>query len=369
MNDRSIRRGLTLVEMLVVIALVVTLTALAIPTVRILTRDVRVREAGRDLQAFLTDVQTAARAEGQAGIWLERDPVSPNTALQVFRVKTPPPYMGDLYESRCDVINDPTGILGPAGVFVDFLLTTNPNVSLYTAADPISGFFPDIQIDAKGPRYRISAVIGSFNRGGNTYHRVQLASYPHTTGSLPPGLSTNLPFKIFGQPTKQNLRQVTLPKQTYIDLGKSGFTPLDTTGDGLADTTGAELAVNANDTAPGPVIIMFGSDGSVESLLTKQLTKVFPAGQSLFLLLAMDERGQTGEFNPPLDVTAFPAYGTPGAYTTIDNLSNLWLVFGRNGRVTLADAGDPALRSSDSIGDVLRASRALALEQIQTSPN
>ena len=364
MKFRTVRRGLTLIEMLVVIGLVVTLAALAIPTVRLLTHDMRVREAGRDLQAFVQDAQNSARAEGQAGLWIERDLDAPNTSVLIYRIKTPPAYVGDFALSTCDVVNNL-----PVALFVDFPLPSNPSITLYAVAHPVTG--ADIQLDFKGPRYRIISSEGTTTRNGVTYQRFAIQPYAHSTGSLPPGISPNVKFKIMAQPSKQNLRQLTLPRNTYIDLALSGLTSVDLDGDNSADTSGVEFAVDWNDPNPGPIRIMFGSDGSVDWISSRSLAAPFQSGQTVYLLLAMDERGERGEFNVPanLEVANYPDLGDVGFPTTIANASNLWLTLGRNGRVTLSEMSDVSDRSSNFVGDVVRGARSLAIEQIQMQAN
>ena len=99
-------RGLTLIELLTVVTLVIVIAAVAIPAVRILTRDIKIREAARDFQVFLADVQSEAKATGSAGIWIERDPAAPNTSLSVYRVTTPPPYSGDFFDVTVEMVYD-----------------------------------------------------------------------------------------------------------------------------------------------------------------------------------------------------------------------------------------------------------------------
>lgn len=371
MNVRATRRGLTLIELLVVMGLIVLVAALAIPTVRILTSDLQVSEASRDVQSFMQQVVSDAKLNGNAGFWIERDPNAPNTGLAIYRTRRPPAFTGDFRNSVCVILNDPNGTLGLAGgpgLFVDFEVTNNPSIQALltlwtTGAGAVAP--PEIQFDYKGRRYFVSSLIGSQNISGQTFYRVQLGLFGHSTGNMPVGRLADQKFTIIPPPVKLSSRALIMPKDTYIDLGLSGFSSIDLTGDGLADTTGTELAVNYDDTAPGPVVVMFGQDGAVDRVISKNLPGGFPAGQTLYLLIAMDLRDQTAVFNEPLDVSSFPAYGTSTFYTNLDNLDNSWLTFGRNGRITRSTNSDTLDRPSNSVGDAVWAARTIAVDQVQ----
>ena len=51
------RRGLTLIELMVVIGILVALTAIAIPAVRMINRDRKVREGAREVNAMLSSAR------------------------------------------------------------------------------------------------------------------------------------------------------------------------------------------------------------------------------------------------------------------------------------------------------------------------
>ncbi|HRF01609.1 MAG TPA: prepilin-type N-terminal cleavage/methylation domain-containing protein [Pirellulaceae bacterium] len=382
MNDRMRRTGFTLVEMLVVVGLVVVLAALAIPTVRMLTADLKVREAGRDLQSFVQDAQNAARSEGEAGIWIQRDPIAPNTSLLLYRVKMPVPFSGDFDHSACRIVNEATGL------FADFPLTlsgplakhNNPSIAdVFATAGPLNVF--DLRFGQKGFHFFANTVGTSYSEAGVDYWRVPLNVYATAPGYpasatlptplLPQGASPLTEFEVRRPPIRQNLRQLTMPNGTFIDLSLSGFSAIDFDGDNSASTVGVDalgtdLAVDAG-SGDGYVLILFGSDGSIDSVRTSTGIVSFPSGQSLFLLVANDRRNDGESYDAPDGLVAanFPDYGTPGFPRTIDDRSNLWLTLGRNGRVTLSDMSDVVARTSDSVGDTLIAARSLAIDQVQ----
>lgn len=361
---------MTLVELLAVIGIIVLVAALAIPGVRMLTSDMKVREAGRGLQSFMQQVHSDAKLNGGAGFWIERDITAPNTGVAVYRVRRPPAFTGDRLDSVCTIINDPTGaITGAPGVFADFNQTLNPSVQALVTnwLDPTRNITrPQIRFDFKGRTYEITAGAVS----GPSF-RVQLGVLNHDTGGMPAGTYPNQKFSIIPPPVKLSTRAFLLPTETYIDLALSGFTPLDFDGDSQADTSGTELAVNSGDAAPGPVIVLFGPDGSIDRVISKNLAGGFPSGQTLFLYVVQDLRKETGEFNVTLDVTNYPGYGAAGTslYANVDNLTNLWLTFGRNGQVTLSENSDATDRATNGIGDVMWGARSVAINQDQIQNN
>ena len=109
-------RGVTLVELLVVVTILMMLAAFAIPVVRPLTEGRRVREATRAVDVFLTQAKTRAIVNQRpAGVLFQRmtqtdlasgNPVYQDDACNVLRmVEVPSPYAGDLSDSRVRVQN------------------------------------------------------------------------------------------------------------------------------------------------------------------------------------------------------------------------------------------------------------------------
>ena len=104
-------RGVTLVELLVVVTILMMLAAFAIPTMRGLTEGRKVREAARAIDVFLTQQKTrAVELQRPVGVELQRfavvDSVTGDTSYQddvctVLRaVEIPPPYAGDTVDAR-----------------------------------------------------------------------------------------------------------------------------------------------------------------------------------------------------------------------------------------------------------------------------
>jgi len=88
-------RGLTLIELMVVIVILMTLVGGVIPILSPNNDARKIREASRGLQTYILQAQArAARTGRSAGIaFIETSPGS-GVALEVFQIETPPPFAG-----------------------------------------------------------------------------------------------------------------------------------------------------------------------------------------------------------------------------------------------------------------------------------
>jgi type II secretory pathway pseudopilin PulG len=248
-------RAMTMIELLVVITVIMVLTAVMIPTIRYQNRNRALREAERQLNAFIGSAQARAQQLGRpVGIWIERvddgdTMVRANHSVSVYLAEVPLPYSGFLRNSFVKI--------GSTGVLT-FHLPINTGydtngMPIYEE-DPILGptnsynrFIKNgdsfrIQFNYRGPYY--DAV-----RNGNNY---QLRNNQRH-GRLPTanlGSSTGIPYQIHRLPKKSFSPPLNLPAGTVIDLSVSG-----TMAGGYEFRT-------TNTSNRRPVIIMFNpSDG------------------------------------------------------------------------------------------------------------
>ena len=97
-----VARGFTLVELLIVITIMLVMVGVAIPTIRLLVKGDKVREAAREVNLFIESARAEAIINGHAGVWLERDK-DLNKVTRIFKVKRPAKYGGDFKDIVCYV--------------------------------------------------------------------------------------------------------------------------------------------------------------------------------------------------------------------------------------------------------------------------
>jgi type II secretory pathway pseudopilin PulG len=354
----SVRLGLTLVELLVLISVLVILTAVLVPSVRFLTKDRKIREATRELDTFLTSIQTDAIQTGTGGIWIERDPNTPNTATRLYRIKSPAPYTGDFFGAVCQIVEanaNPAEVLNgiddDGNSLVDDLYFANIRFDKNTAASVsfLAGPGDLIQFDLKGAWFTLTDVPAP---GGdpNWTNTIRVVSSTGPINIVPPATPIVTKFKIRRLPKRSTVGYLELPQDTLIDLARSGFTAIDLNGNGLFDDLPIQGNEMLNQGALDPIQIIFGENGDVE-LVVINSTPVIP-DRSLHLLLATDDRDSEEDLNP--DYLTNPLVTTQ----TLEDLSNYWITINRQGTVSTTRVSDfTGANDPTFIGELLRSSR------------
>ena len=366
--------GFTLVELLMVIAIMLVLVGVAIPTIRTLTKSDTVREAAREVNTFIESARSDAIINGYGGIWLERDRGG-NKVTRIFKVKRPPKYSGDFQGTNCFVepVQDTADDDGD-GNTTEYS-PTRFNLYFVRAQNMLfeqtaGGKFPitindRIQLANSGPWYQIiteptittPAALGNANFDGVECFVVSasLNTLTYDSSNNYSGVSFNnylvpirgeINFLIERAPQISTRDSLELPKGAYIDLRHSGFAvdptaSLATLFDGESlggnefsnfDSTNASTPAVAAVEKVFPVVIMFRQDGSIDradyqlyptSAATPQLftpTSQFPRS-NVFLLVASEPE----DLDPNHDA--------------LSDLDNLWVMISRtNGTVITADA-------------------------------
>src|SRR6187455_2006607 len=99
--------GFTLMEMLIVIAIMLLLVIATLPRIKQTLDDSKLRESSRQLNSYIAMAKARASATGRpCGIWFVSEVVNPNSVpvltqtTQLFLAEVPPAYSGDVVESR-----------------------------------------------------------------------------------------------------------------------------------------------------------------------------------------------------------------------------------------------------------------------------
>ena len=205
-----VRRGLTLVELLVVIGIIVVLLAVAIPVMRLNFEDRHVREAARGVNAFIAAAQgRAAENNRPVGVWLERDPNNNGQCIRLYMADVPPPFTGDFAGARATIEPQNNGNLHVW--FRD---------GFSTGVAPLVSVGDVIRFDYKGPYYPILRVFHNPNAGVGLKTQLWIGIPP---GEVPPAaIGVRVPYQILRAPVKSNVSPIELSGTSAIDLNVSG---------------------------------------------------------------------------------------------------------------------------------------------------
>ena len=106
------KKGVTLVELLTVVAVLAILFALLIPQVRFLTKDRSIRESARIFGSAVVEASQKARVDGFAGIEIVRNPNVSRAVdggevfyacYEMFQLRQPRSYVGNSFGETADV--------------------------------------------------------------------------------------------------------------------------------------------------------------------------------------------------------------------------------------------------------------------------
>jgi prepilin-type N-terminal cleavage/methylation domain-containing protein len=302
--NRPPRRGLTLVELLMVITIMTILLAVAVPMVRPAFQDRNLREAARQVNVFLAGAQARAAELGRpVGVWIERiddSELGSRHASRLYMAEVAPSFNGAALDSRATVTALGAGIgrLNLSGA---------DDTILRTLVAPNEKF--TVKFDHRGHDYQgLRQPAGPFE--------IQMP------WGVPPGAADGgpgLPYAITRGPVRSSVAPLTLPGDSVIDLALSGV-----------GTTGREL--DSSVAAPWvatPVIILFAPSGRVDYVYVAD--RAFRPFASLHLLI-----GRKGKVVNPLAVdTANPVT------TNLADPTSLWITISeRTGAIVTSDNAD-----------------------------
>src|SRR5687768_7617678 len=105
------RRGFTLMELLIVVVIAIILIAVTLPTVKYSMEDARHREGARMFNAMFATAKAQATASGRpAGVWLELEQIGDPAAVpqlwqcsQLYMAEVPLPYSGDVLGAKAGI--------------------------------------------------------------------------------------------------------------------------------------------------------------------------------------------------------------------------------------------------------------------------
>lgn len=172
------RGGMTLIELLIVVSILMIITSVSLRTMSADTKGRRQREAARAISVYLGVARSRAMELGRpCGVRFEKGLIS--------QVETPPTLAGGSINSTCSVTTD-----------------TATGTVRATIAGAQTGDL--VQLAQRWFLYNGGALI------------------PVGTFQSPPWSNTPLPYRILRKPVKNNAPTLQLPRGTMVDLRFSG---------------------------------------------------------------------------------------------------------------------------------------------------
>ena len=278
-------RGLTLIELLIVVTLLITIASIAIPAVRLINKERKTRETARQVTAAFASARDSATVTGFGGVELVRntnyiDVVNGErvhfASTVLYGLKSLPVFAGDLVGAGVVEIRLNDDALTPNEIEYEIQLDAVPSIE--TGRNPISAN-DTIRIDYRGPRHRIIAV--DFSSTANPFLTVAVpTSYPPLpVGSFAAGALPG--YQIYRKPVRDESSRIELPRGMYVDLRLSG--PLDTgdvdsnpgstgTAPGTPTLFGLDEAHTGTNGFRASVVLLYDKSGGVDQVLTNGLT-------------------------------------------------------------------------------------------------
>ena len=218
-KNHASRSALTLVELLVVITIMVLLLGVVLPLAGPALRGREVREAARQVSAFLASAQADAIAKGTpVGVALIPDPNDASRCIELAKVRIPPPYSDPKLRLRFSSI---TGIQGVVElVKADGSPIAPIDWAVMKAIVPEGSRFL-LKLDFRGRTYLgMRQSNDFFGPNAPAVFTVSLPNgIPQKAGPGDPGL----PFSIERPPRRMAGGSMKLPVGGYVDLASSGF--------------------------------------------------------------------------------------------------------------------------------------------------
>ena len=251
-----IKRGFTLVELLVVIVIAGIILSIAIPRLRIINKERNLREAARVVGSAFANASQRAVSDGVAGVRITRNPNFvtagglPFAATEVSLLRSVPDYVGDqAWQRGASLGATGSGSTVQIPMPIEHDASATPPRLIVEAGDEIS--FNNSSI-----RFRINNVTAN---GGSLSLALDVVTnaYP----SLPTVLN-DVPYVIHRRPRILRSSTTELPNGTIIDLRYSGFEANDPAN--LLSTVFEPAPTDLGGLQNFNIDVIFAEDGSVD---------------------------------------------------------------------------------------------------------
>ncbi len=298
-------RGFTLMELLIVVLIISTVTVATIPFLKPAMDNRRIREAARIVTTQLAAAQNEAVASGHSvGVWFEKihaggassGIVPGDASMDLYLCETPQPYSGDGTNSTVAIQVNTTvtpnqysiqfqsdtawqGLLR-AGDMIRFNYRGPWYVFTSDTAEYLNQATNTLTLaDANGIQYLDNSMTKSFDRIRTSLNPPNPTQPYNPTDYLDcqmPLPTSSAPFQIIRQPIKSASTPIQLPSGAVVDLYYSGA------GNGVF--FGAPSKTEANN----PVIVTFDATGALDGLYLGGAKRNFTG--ALYFLIGKREK-------------------------------------------------------------------------------
>ncbi len=317
----KIHRAFTLVELLIVMAVMVVLAAATLPSLKTLLSGQKITQATRVVQAHIEAAKGRAIATGSfVAVIFERQSNQPHTVTRLSVGQVFPPYQGDVMGATGTLANlkgwNPATKRFDTTIpdtFNDQLTVSAINGQLVTTGTFGPGDF--IQIGDRETLFLIESVntaTGAISFLNPPYHVINKglpteAHYATQEGVLMPAAGSSVGFRIYRKPTKSYAPSSVLPRGTCVDLSVSGI-----------GTSGVQF----DSTAPDSVMVVFDERGTVAFVMANigGSIQLLPAGGLIHFMVGRTEQVLPGA-RQSMKIDSDPA----SVNANLNDTENVWV--------------------------------------------
>ena len=305
------RLGLTLVELLIVVTILILLVGVTLPMMQPLLEGREIREAARQIDAYMARAKSRAMTLGRpVGVLFTPQEANRSAAFQISIVEVPLPYAGDSTASRAEIVASTNNVW-----------TAKLSGTAFTRPDLIR-VGDLIKFDYRGPLYPVQTFaptpsgVATLTFGLERVDKFAREPIPppQITKPQPNVALAGVPFQVFRQPRRTSAAPLELPAPAAVDLSLSGT--------GLRDAGTFDFFVQ--DAASGGFAITFAPSGQVDTVylsLGLGPQKFRPMGTIFLMVGKTNQVGQVTDDQTPVN---------------LQDPHNLWIsIAHRTGQVTI----------------------------------
>lgn len=405
-------KGMTLIELLIVIAIIVLLASVTLPSLKTILKDRKTSSAATQIRAYLESAKARGIAKNRdVAVVIERMPLEPledeaskyihrNTAVRLSMADVLPPYRGDLNYSVVNLSAAPSSIAGynpqpppPLGQPAPWL----NEITIDLNANPTARYFlnlgDEIAFDDQSHRFEIVQITPFPIQASDTSATIVIWNQP-PYNNPPPSRKGTMPihpvvplvagdhrFRIYSKPRRLFSKTLDLPKGTCIDLSLSGVGP---NGRGFStemihDVPNLDAPATPQPAAFfKPIYVVFNSRGTVSCLYgnaagASTMDRYLPLGNIYLMVGRTDQVFRFANAGDPTQDLSNLSNGVSPNDPFINNLADssaYWVKIAPNsGQISTAPNLDP--RSSGAVGirNLLNFSRGLSSGGVDVPSN